>query len=209
MATDSKQWLQWITEIQALCRTGLAYTDNEFDRLRFLRINEIVAEVTAEITLSPPDVTKSLFAMEQTSYATPLVDIRSFVLQDDKVLLVKERADGLWTLPGGFADVNEPPSEAVVRETLEESGYLVKPTRLLALWDKLKHDHPLQWPHIYKCMFHCELISGEPKINIEISEIDFFPLDKLPPLSTPRVTVTQMQRLYALIQDASHETIFD
>ncbi|PJD90529.1 MAG: NUDIX hydrolase [Legionella sp.] len=208
MAVDSKRWLLWVSEIQALCRSGLTYTENEFDRERFSRINEIAAEITADVTLSPPEIIKSLFAIEQNAYATPILDIRSFVLKENKVLLVKERADGLWTLPGGFADVNESPSEAVVRETLEESGFLVKPKKLLALWDKLKHEHPLQWPHIYKCIFHCDLVSGSPTINLEISDIDFFSMNDLPPLSTPRITLKQMHVLYDLIQNPE-QTIFD
>ncbi len=127
MAIVAKKWLLWISEMQALCRSGLTYTKSEFDRERFIRITEIAAEITAEITISPPEPIKNMFKLVQDAYATPILDIRSFVLRDDKVLLVKERSDGLWTLPGGFADVNESPSEAVVRETLEESGFLVKP----------------------------------------------------------------------------------
>lgn len=174
MAVETKQWLLWISEIQALCRSGLTYTKSEFDKERFLRLIDIAAEITAEITINPVEPIKNMFALEQHAYATPILDIRSFVLKGDKVLLVRERTDGLWSLPGGFVDVNESPSEAVVRETLEESGYLVKPIRLLALWDKLKHGDPLSWPHIYKCIFHCEFLSGKSQPNIEISEIDFF-----------------------------------
>ena len=185
MTIESKQWLLWISELQALSRCGLTYTTSEFDRGRFERVTEIAAEMAAEITQSPPEPIKDMFTFEQDRYATPILDIRSFVLRNNKVLLVKERSDGLWALPGGFADVNESPSEAVVRETLEESVFLVEPRVLLTLWDKMKHDHPLAWPHIYKCIFHCDLISGEATSNIEISEIDFFSFDKLPPLSTP------------------------
>ncbi len=208
MATDPRQWLLWISEIQALSRSGLTYTQSAYDRERFLRILDITSEITAELSSSTPELIKSLFTIEQNAYATPILDIRSFTMQDSKVLMVRERADGLWALPGGFVDVNESPSEAVVRETLEESGFLVKPLSLLALWDKLKQDNPLQWPHMYKCMFHCELLSGEPKPNIEISEIDFFSIDNLPPLSTPRVTLKQMMQLYKLSQNPQ-PTVFD
>lgn len=201
MSIEHKQWLLWLSELQALSQCGLTYTQSEFDRGRFLRVIEIAAEMTAEITKSPPEPIKEMFAREQHAYATPILDIRSFVLNDDKILLVRERSDNLWTLPGGFADVNESPSEAVERETYEESGYIVKAHTLLALWDKLKHDHPLAWPHIYKCIFHCDLVSGEPKPNIEISEIDFFPVTNLPPLSTPRTTVSQLEKLYSMAQN--------
>ena len=208
MSTDPKQWLLWISELKALSQCGLTYTQNEFDKSRFLRTIEVAAEMAAEITQNSPVAIKDMFTLEKSVYATPLVDIRSFVLKDNKLLLVKERSDGLWTLPGGFADVNEAPSEAVIRETEEESGFLVKPKSLLALWDKLKHDHPLAWPHIYKCIFHCELIGGEAKANIEISEIDFFSMDHLPPLSTPRITAKQLVTLYDAIIN-SKTTLFD
>jgi ADP-ribose pyrophosphatase YjhB (NUDIX family) len=104
----------------------------------------------------------------------------------------------LWTLLGGWVDINESPSESVVREVLEETGLSVKVTRLLALWDKLKHDHPPQWPHTYKIFFLCEIISGEMKENLEISEIKFFSMDRLPDLSTHRVTYNQLKPLCEL-----------
>lgn len=196
-----------IAEIQALAQVGLTFTTNEFDIQRYTRFTEISAELAAFCADKSAEHIKNIFAVEK-GYATPKVDVRSFVLKDNKVLLVKERADGLWTLPGGFADVSETPSQAVIRETKEESGYNVKVIRLLALWDKLHHTHPLHWPHIYKCFFHCEHISGTAEENIEISDIDFFPMDKIPPLSTPRVTATQLEKLYTLVKENA-PTAFD
>ncbi|OGV34606.1 MAG: NUDIX hydrolase [Legionellales bacterium RIFCSPHIGHO2_12_FULL_35_11] len=203
----NKQWLKLIAEIQALAQCGLTFTENKFDKDRYTRLMEISAELAALSSSKSKEVIRDIFSLEK-GYATPKVDVRSFVLKDNKVLLVKERSDGLWTLPGGFADVSETPSEAVIRETKEESGFDVSVIKLLALWDKLKHDHPLHWPHIYKCFFHCRYISGEAKENIEISEVDFFSLDKIPPLSTPRVTETQLKKLFQLATSQG-PTVFD
>lgn len=122
--------------------------------------------------------------------------------------MVKERSDDLWTLPGGWADVNESASEAAVRETYEETGFIVSVIRLLALWDKQKHDHPPQWPHAYKCFFQCKILEGTPEINQEISEINFFDLQHLPQLSTHRVTENQLHALYAL-STQKKETSYD
>lgn len=200
---DSKnntQLLKLISEIQALSQNGLTFSTNEFDIERYRRLTEISAEIASYFSDNSAENIKKIFSVEQ-GYATPKVDVRAFILQDDKVLLVKERADGLWTLPGGFADVSETPSQAVIRETKEESGYNVKIIRLLALWDKFKHNHPLNWPHIYKCFFHCEYLSGEAKENIEISDIAFFKIDNIPSLSTPRVTEQQLINLYTLVKN--------
>ncbi len=208
MNEREKQCLLWISEIQAIAQSGLAYTTNEFDVERFHRLLVLAAEMTSKMTHLPIEQIHQMFTM-QTGYATPRLDIRSFVLQDDKILLVRERADNRWTLPGGFADVNETPAEAVVRETKEEAGYDVSPIKILALWDTLKHNHPLQWPHLYKCVFHCEMIGGEPEANLEISEIGFFSVTELPELSLPRITEKQLNTLYNIVKSNSDRATFD
>ena len=113
-----------------------------------------------------------------------------------EILLVKEKADGLWALPGGWADVNESPVEGILREIFEETGYHAKYIKLLALHDEHKHDHPPQFPHVYKSFFLCEIVGGAPTENIEISEVDFFAENAIPPLSVHRVTATQIKRLF-------------
>ena len=208
MTRDNFRWLKWISEIQAIAQSGLTYTTNEYDKERYIRLREIAAELAAQCSKNQAPDVKSIFSLEK-GYATPKVDVRAFILKDNKLLLVKERSDGLWTLPGGWADVNESASEAVIRETKEESGYNVTAIKLLAFWDKLKHDHPPQWPHLYKCFFHCEIISGEATENLEISEVAFFDMNNLPSLSTPRVTVNQLIRLYELIYNKELPTAFD
>lgn len=197
--TEIINQLRLIWEVQALAQSGLAYTTNQFDSERYKRLIELSAQLAQNFSNNSLDEINQRFSLEK-GYATPKLDIRSFVLQDDKILLVKERADDRWSLPGGWADVNHSPSENVIRETKEESGFHVRVVRLLALWDKQRHDHPLQWPHIYKCFFHCEIISGKAQENLEISEIDFFSIDQLPDLSEDRVTNSQLNRLYQMVK---------
>ena len=207
MTKQGLDWLKWISEIQAIAQSGLTYTSNEFDKERYLRLQDLSAELAAHCTDLPMDEVANIFSLEK-GYATPKIDVRAFILRSNKILLVKERVDNLWTLPGGWADVNESPSEAVIRETKEETGYDISAVKLLALWDKLKHDHPLQWPHVYKCFFHCEILSGEPTSSMEIIEQNFFDLSHLPALSLPRVTEKQIHRLYELIKN-QEPTQFD
>ncbi len=191
-------WLNWISEALALTQAGLAYTQSEFDVERYTRLRTMLFELTAEINHCSSESIQAHFELEK-GYPTPKVDVRAFVLKQDKVLLVKERADMMWSLPGGWVDINHSPAECAIKETFEETGFHVAVKKLLALWDKQKHDHPPQWPHIHKYFFHCEILSGSPTPNIEISDIDFFELNHLPPLSTPRVTEKQILRLYQLI----------
>ncbi|CDZ79231.1 bifunctional nicotinamide mononucleotide adenylyltransferase/ADP-ribose pyrophosphatase [Legionella massiliensis] len=206
MANDYK-WLKWISEIQAIAQAGLSYTTNEYDIERYVRLRAIAAEIAADHAENTVEEILERFTLEK-GYTTPKVDVRAFILHKEKVLLVKERTDGLWSLPGGWADVNESPSETIIRETKEETGFDVSATKLLAFWDILKHDHPLQWPHIYKCVFHCQIIAGDAKENLEISEIDFFDIHDLPPLSLNRITEKQIQRLYELVSKPQ-DTEFD
>lgn len=198
MTQKNLKWLKWISEIQSIAQAGLTYTENKFDKERYLRLRAIAAELAAEQTKNALDEVLELFSLEK-GYTTPKLDVRAFITQEQKVLLVKERADSLWSLPGGWADVNESPSESIIRETKEETGYEVRVLKLLALWDKLKHDHPPQWPHIYKCFFHCQITAGEAKENIEVSELGFFDINDLPPLSLHRVTARQIIRLNELV----------
>lgn len=194
----NRQWLKWISEIQALSQAGLTYAKDVYDKERYTRFQEIAAELAAHCSENDLEDTKNIFSLEK-GHPTPKFDVRAFCLKEDKILLVRERSDNLWTLPGGWVDVNESASEAVIRETKEEAGFDVEPIKLLALWDKFKHDHPAQWPHVYKCFFHCSILGGEARANTEISEIDFFRVDKLPELSVHRVTKSQLQRLYQLV----------
>jgi ADP-ribose pyrophosphatase YjhB (NUDIX family) len=202
------QWFKLITEIQAIAQSGLAYSPNEYDKERFQRLMEISAELAADCSEQSLDFIKKVFTFE-TGYATPKVDVRAFIFQNNKVLLVRERADGLWSLPGGWADVNETPAQSIVREVREEANYHVEVKKLLALWDKRKHNAPCQWPHIYKCFFHCEIIERLPaEESFEITAIEFFPLEKLPPLSMPRRTEAQLFKLEQLVNNTA-PTQFD
>ncbi|HDV6631548.1 TPA: NUDIX hydrolase [Legionella pneumophila] len=207
MKNNKSSWLKWVSEIQAIAQNGLTYCGNEFDRERYIRLREIAAEIAALNSQGSFQQINETFSIER-GYATPKLDVRAFILKENKLLLVQEREDSLWTLPGGWVDINESPSESVIRETKEETGFDVSVIRLLALWDKQKHDHPPQWPHAYKFFFHCEIISGEAKENFEISKIDFFEVSKLPQLSIHRVTKNQLERLYETIF-SSEKTLFD
>lgn len=112
-------------------------------------------------------------------------------------------------MPGGWADVNFSPAECVCKEILEESGIKAKVIKLVAFLDKLKHIHPYQIPHTYKAFFLCERISGKCQPGLEIEDVDFFELDKLPPLSLDRVVLEQIKMVFMIKNHIQLATEFD
>jgi ADP-ribose pyrophosphatase YjhB (NUDIX family) len=204
------QWLHWAQQLQAQAQNGLTYTTNPYEIERYQKIREIAAAMLAAQGGVAPAVVRDLFAGE-VGHATPKLDVRGAVFQAGTILLVKERADGGWTLPGGWVDVGEPPGRAVEREVWEESGYEVRAVKLLALYDRNapRHGHPPHPFHIYKLFFLCELVGGAPTPSIETSAVGFFPADALPPLSLGRVTPTQIARLFAHARHPEWPADFD
>jgi ADP-ribose pyrophosphatase YjhB (NUDIX family) len=202
------QWLKWVIALQSIAQNGLTFTRDPYDKERFTALREISAEIAAHYSDISYEHILNLFTAE-TGYATPKLDVRAAVFQNNKILLVRERSDNLWTLPGGWADVNESASVGAMRETQEESGYDVKVIKLIALFDKHKHDHPPQLPHTYKCFFLCELVGGAPQTSHEIAEVKFFALDNLPELSLHRVTEKQILRCYDHYLNPELPTDFD
>jgi len=202
------QWLAWAQKLQALAQSGLAYSQNAYDTERYEAIRDIAAEMVAGCTGVDPEFVRQIFGA-QVGYATPKVDVRGVIFRDGRVLLVRERQDGLWTLPGGWADVNESPAEATEREVYEESGYSARATRLLALYDRNKHGHPPYLFPIYKLFMQCEITGGAPAQSVETAEVDFFPVDALPELSVTRVTATEIERLYELTEHPDWPADFD
>ena len=204
----ARNLLEWARKVQAIAQNGLAFTRDPFDRERYLQLTELVALLLARELEMPIDAARALWSDEH-GYATPKVDVRGGVFLDARVLLVRERSDGRWTLPGGWVDVNDAPSEAVAREIFEESGYRARPVKLAALLDKNRHPHPPGVHHIYKLFFLCELTGGAAAASAETDAAEFFPLQALPPLSTGRVLATQIERLYQHHLDPSLPTDFD
>ena len=150
-----------------------------------------------------------LFANEK-GYATPKVDVRGAAFRNEEILLVKEKVDGLWTLPGGWADVGDSPAEAVEREVVEESGFEVKTKKLCAVYDRNKHPHKPSFPfHLYKMFFLCEITGGNAKTSIETTDVAFFKENKLPQLSTGRVLPQQIKRMYQHYRNPTLPTDFD
>lgn len=192
----------------AVAQSGLHYTRSEFERERYEEIAQLAAQLLANEAHYSAQQVRDAWIVEE-GYSTPKLDVRGALFRGDTVLLVRERSDGKWTVPGGFADVNETPSMAILKEIEQESGYTARVLKLAAVHDRNKHNYPQFMFHLWKLLFVCEITGGEARISSETDGVDFFPLAELPPLSTGRITATQIQLLYRHHLQADLPTEFD
>ncbi len=214
MTTDDAppRWLTWARQLQAIAQTGLAFSRDVYDRERYAAIRALAAQIMTEHSDADLRRVEGLFA-DQVGYATPKVDVRAAVFRDDgRILLVRETADGgRWTLPGGWADVDQSPRESVVREVREEAGVEVSVRKLAAVYDRERHPHRPPYPfHIYKLFFVCDLIGGDPRPGVETSEVAFFTAPDVPAdLSLSRVLPQQISRMFEHAAAPDLPTDFD
>jgi ADP-ribose pyrophosphatase YjhB (NUDIX family) len=205
---DDPQWLSIASELRAIAQTGLTFTADRFDRRRYERVRELAAAMLAQGSGGDQDVILGIL-LEDKGYATPKVDVRGAAFVDGRVLLVREIGDGKWTLPGGWADINQSAAECVVREIAEESGFEARTLKLAAVRDYQKSGHPRNVDSIYKIFFICEITGGAARASDETSEVAFFPRDALPPLSLGRTTAAQIESMFHHAEHPDLATEFD
>ena len=200
--------LGWARELQAIAQSGLAWEPREYDRQRYEQVRRVAAEMAAD----GGDATRveAVFAAQE-GHATPKVDVRGVGFRDREILLVQERDGGVWSLPGGWADVGESPSGAVAREVLEESGYAARPVKLLGLYDRDRRGFPPHLWHIWKAFFLCAL-EGEERVGLGYETLDsgFFARDVLPePLRFGDATRAEIERCFEHLEHPVWPTAFD
>ena len=201
------KWMDWAREIFSLSQSGLTYSGNEYDIERYKRLQAITAEIIASESEMTKEFVLDSFSM-QAGYITPKVDVRGAVVQDGKILLIQERADDKWAMPGGWADLGNSPASVAEREVWEESGYRVKAEKVVAVLDANRIE-PMEFYHAYKLIFLCRLLDGKPRISYETLAIDFFDPDHLPPLSVYRTNENMVREVFAHIQDPHRPAAFD
>ena len=207
MNTQSPKWLEWAREIYSLSQSGITYSGNQYDIDRYSRLQEITAEMIASQSDMPKESVQESFSM-QAGYITPKVDVRGAVVRDNKILLIQERADDKWAMPGGWADLGNSPASVAEREVFEESGFHVKAEKVVSVIDA-NRIQPLEFYHAYKIIFLCKLLDGEPRISHETLAVDFFELNKLPLLSIYRTNEDMLREVFAHVQDPDRPTAFD
>ena len=207
MAEQSLQWLAWAREIYSMSQAGLAYCQNEFDLERYRRLQEMAAEMIASQSDVPKEDVQKSFSL-QTGYVTPKIDVRGAVVHENRILLIQERMDGKWAMPGGWADLGNAPASVAEREVWEESGYRVRAEKVVAVLDANRIE-PMAFYHAYKLIFLCTLLGGEPQTSHETMDVRFFDFNDLPPLSIYRTNEAMLQEVLAHYTDPTRPTAFD
>lgn len=203
-------WLSWAKRLQSVASTGLHYSQDEYDKERYDEVAAIANEMLSALGNVPIARIQGLVADFAKGYATPKVDVRGAIIEGDEILLVREVSDGLWTLPGGFADVGLSPGENIVKEIWEEATLRVEATAVYGLRHKAKHGYDPDVRDFYKIFFICEHVdASQPRPGPEITEVSFFGLDELPALSTGRVLEEDIAAAFAFKNDSRSIALFD
>ena len=205
--SNSLRWLEWAREIQSMSQIGLTYSLSDYDTRRYTRLMEMAAEMVASHTQLAKDALLENF-MQQPGYATPKVDVRAAIVRNGKILLVQERSDKRWCMPGGWADVGDLPSAGVVREVWEESGFEVVVRKVVGVYDANRYP-PLEFNHAYKMVFLCEIVGGKARGSDETLAVDFFNFDNWPSLSSNRTNEQHLAEVLAHVNDPTRATHFD
>ncbi len=209
LQTPNRTWLDWAREIQAIAQIGLTYAEIPYDRERYEKLHALAVEIFGSYT-GEDAVAIQKAITTQPGYVTPKVDVRGACFRAGKVLLVRERADGRWCLPGGWADVGDVPSQAAEREVLEEAGFVCNAKKLAGVFDANRAGgEPLSAYHAYKLVFLCEISSGAGQANHETLEVGFFGPDEIPPLSEARTNHAVLAECFAHLGDAGRRAYFD
>jgi ADP-ribose pyrophosphatase YjhB (NUDIX family) len=201
-------WLLLARKLQSIAQAGLTYSENPYDINRYEQLQQLTAEILHHYTGMEMDKITVLVKSEK-GYLTPKVDVRGVIFRENEILLVRERIDGKWSIPGGWADVGFTPFEVAEKEIWEETGLTAKALRLLAVLDKKCHDHPPDLFHVYKLFILCKETGGALSGGLETSDVNFFTQDKLPPLSKNRITREQINLLFEYKNRPDKETICD
>ena len=193
----TSDFVKYLQRMIALTDTGLTFTKDPFDRERYEDLRGLLSEMLNQASdLDSEEVAEVL--KPTSAYATPLMDVRAWIVEDEKICLVRGQGEDSWALPGGFGEVGYSPTENILKEIEEETGFEAKVERLLAVFDTDRFQ--LQSKQYVKFVFECKLLAGQFQENQEIADLQFFAIDQLPALSEKRITKEQIEILWQVYQ---------
>jgi len=202
-------FFEQIKQIQALSEIGLEYSNSNYDKERYDEIQEICLQMLEQLTQVPMMAIRAVI-QEKNGYKTPKVDVRAVVFNTEgKILLIQEKVDGCWALPGGWADVGYTPRQVAEKECFEEAGLTVKSGRLLAVMDKNAQQMAPQFEYIYKLFILCEPMDYQISSGEETSDVNWFSEHELPELSKSRILESQIKMMFEYYRGERTEVYVD
>ena len=193
----TSDFVKYLQRMIAITDTGLTFTKDPFDRERYEDLRVLLSEMLEQASDLDADEVAELLK-PTSAYATPLMDVRAWIVEDEKICLVRGQGENDWALPGGFGEVGYSPTENILKEIEEETGFEAKVERLLAVFDTNRFQ--LQSKQYAKFVFECKLLDGQFQKNQEIADLQFFAIDQLPALSEKRITKEQIEILWQVYQ---------
>ena len=193
----TNDFAKYLQRMIALTDTGLTFTKDPFDREHYEDLRSLLSEMLNQVSDLDADEVAELLK-PTSAYATPLMDVRAWIVEDEKICLVRGQGENDWALPGGFGEVGYSPTENILKEIEEETGFKAKVERLLAVFDTNRFQ--LQSKQYAKFVFECKLLDGQFQKNQEIADLQFFAIDQLPALSEKRITKEQIEILWQVYQ---------
>jgi len=170
---------QLIEQLQAIAQIGKHYSKDVFDRERYDQLESVAKNLTSKLSNGVTQEKLNIFFDSDTGYVTPKVDIRAASFKNDKILLVREKSSGEWSIPGGWGDIGYSASEIATKETFEEAGIHTEPKRLISIKDMQKNHYPKKnLNYVYKLFFECVPIDQNLKSGVETSDVRYFSLDE-------------------------------
>ncbi|CAJ1187015.1 NUDIX hydrolase [Companilactobacillus nantensis] len=203
---------QLIEQLQAIAQTGKHYSKDVFDRERYEQLEVVAKKLTTKLTKDVTPEKLDIFFDADTGYVTPKVDIRAATFKNDKILLVREKSSGQWSIPGGWGDIGYSAADIAVKETFEEAGIKVKPLKMIAIKDMQKNHYPKKnLNYVYKLFFECEPEENDIHGGVETSEVKYFTLDEALnlDLSLARNMPDDFQRAFECHHSQQWTTYFD
>lgn len=199
---NKNDYLQILLKIHSISRIGLLYSKDPYALENYEEIRKITIEAIENF--NNLSFERPLY-FERDIYPTPNLSTRTIIFNENhELLMVQEAKNGLWSLPGGWIDLYDSPSEGAKKECLQEAGAEVEIINLLGIKDVSQYSSSKLSEFVI--VFEGRLKSFVQEHCHETSDVRFFPLDKLPPLSN---------KLYKEVMDAfltaleKKETIFD
>lgn len=177
---EQKHLYDFLLKVQSIAKIGLIFSTDPYAIANYHQINDLTREML-ENFMNVSLERNNFFARD--IYPTPNVSVRTIIFNDQQeVLLVKEARDGAYSLPGGWCDLYDSPSEAARQECRQEAGADVTIERLVGVFNRTPYKAGVAVPE-YMIVFVGKVNGPLQDHEHETTDVGYFPINQLPELS--------------------------